>query len=225
MRVVRPDLLPALRGTSLVLALALLLSGCGGVQPDDGEPAGTSGEPPSPSAGGTPTAVPTDLRECPTDKGDVRVPSSVAPSAYEVPTGFAERGGLVQIEPAEGEHEATYLGLDDADGVEVIALVHHPVLVNGPVSDPCGVLDLDEALGRITDHNARSGSTIVAKPTLVEVAGLPAIVEDRDYDGFALRQYWFYGSDDLLLVSCQWTSHRDAVLAGCDVVLSSLELG
>lgn len=218
--------LPRVRqGAALALALGLLVTGCGSGAAGDDDPDVTSSSPSvSPSAGGTPTALPTDLRECPTTKDEVRLPSSVTPSGYEVPAGFAERTGLSQIEPAEGDHEATYLGLDDADGVEVLALVHHPVLVNGTVSDPCGVLDLDAALGRITDHNARSGSTIVAKPTLVEVAGAPAIVEDRDYPGFSLRQYWFFGSDDLLLVSCQWTSHREAVLAGCETLLGSLEL-
>lgn len=220
-----------------VVAL-LLLTGCG-------DAAGQGGPSPSSSASGeggrygggstgtTPTALPTDLRECPPeDKGTtgVRVPTSVANVGFEVPAGFTSvgTGGLGQIQAAEGDdYDDTYYMLEVAVGVENIALVHYRTLAGGPVADQCDRLDLEEVLARLADHNERSGSKVTSKPELIEMAGVPVVVEERTYPtvGITVRHYWIYASADMLNIQCQWTSHEAEVRTGCDSLIASLSLG
>lgn len=210
----------------------LLLAGCG----EDTGPGDPPPSAPSPSAssgsGQTPTELPTDLRECPPeDKGDdavARVPATVATISYEVPAGFSATGsgGLAQIQTAEGDDlEDTYHPLDGRDGVETLAWVHYRTLANGPVADACGRLDLDEVLARLADHNERSGSEVTEKPALVEIAGMPAVVEERFYPdaGITVVHHWIYGRADMLNIQCQWTSHEAEVREGCDTLIASLQ--
>lgn len=209
--------------------LACSVDGGGAGEGDEPSPAATSSSDPTAAsgAGGTATEVPTELRECVPGKGDVTVPLTVAAFDYTVPPGFAPTSGISQIADAEGDHEATYLLLDGADGIEVVTLVLYRTLENGPVTDGCGVLDLELVQARLADHNERSTSVVTDPPTLTEVAGSPALVEDRRYPqhGMEVRHYWIYAQQDLLNVQCQWTTHREEVLAGCDQLIGSLDLG
>lgn len=219
------------RAVVCAVSAMVMLTGCGTT------PAGGDGSPSSPSADGgggppeRPTELPTDLRECPPDEKDVvdvRVPVSVRPR-YDVPAGFrTEDAGLAQIATAEGEdYEATYHLYEQRDAVEVLAVVHYLHLAGGPVADECRRLDVDEVLERLADHDVRSGSRVTLGPDLDEVAGAPALVEERTYPevGITVRHYWIYGTGDMLNIQCQWTGHRAEVLAGCDALLASLTLG
>ncbi len=209
--------------TTAVLAVCLL-AGCS--TSDGGDGGGSpSSSPAATDEGGTPTAVPTDLRECPGDKGG-RTASSVAGYTYATPAGFTETAGLAQIEDAEGAHEDVYYLLDGADGLEVLALIYYPQLEHGPVTDPCGELDVDAVLDRIAQHNEASGSQVTVKPAVTQIDDVPVVTEERSYPQQAIyvRHYWIYSATDLLNVQCQWTSHQDAVLTGCDTLVASLGL-
>jgi hypothetical protein len=206
-----------------VLAVCLL-TGCS--TSDGGEDAGsTSSLPVATEGGGTPTAVPTDLRECPGDKGG-RTAASVGGYTHTAPAGFTETAGHGQIEDAEGAHDDVYYLLDGADGLEVLALVYYPQLEHGPVTDPCGELDVDAVLERIAQHNEASGSQVTVKPAVTQIDDVPVVTEERSYPqhGMHVRHYWIYSETDLLNIQCQWTSHQDEVLTGCDTLVASLEL-
>lgn len=215
---------------AVLLAALVLASGCAAGQEGAGEgdtsPSSES-TPPSGEGGTRPTDLPVDLRECPSGgKGDVPVPETVAGFTFSEPSGFTPTSGLGQVEAAEdGGHVDQYLMLDGAAGIEVLALVHYTSLT-APVTDGCGRLLVDEVRTRLADHNDRSGSTLTRKPEMTEIAGVPALVEERTYpnNGFEVRHHWIYARDDMLNIQCQWTTHRDAVLAGCEALLDSLTL-
>ncbi|WP_420111451.1 hypothetical protein [Pseudactinotalea sp.] len=216
--------------TCAVLTL-LLLAGCGDAA-GSGDPPPSGAAPTSSESGHAPTELPTDLRECPPeDKGEaLRVPDSVARIGYDVPPGFSTdgTGGLGQIQTAEGDDlDDTYYMLDRPAGIENLAWVHYRTLANGPVADACDRLDLDEVLARLADHNEQSGSEVTMKPELIELAGMPVVVEERTYPsvGITVVHHWIYGRADMLNIQCQWTSHEDEVRAGCAELIGSLRVG
>lgn len=222
------------RPAACAALLLVLLTSCH-VTDTGEEPSSTIGAPGGGSTDGTatPTALPTDLRECPPDEKNEdapRVPQTLAGFTIDVPPGFTSdgTGSLGQIQTAEGDDlQDTYYMLEGASGVEVLTLVYYRTLANGPVADACGALDLDEVLARLADHDERSGSTVTVAPELVELAGAPVVVEERTYPdhGITVVHYWIYGRTDMLNIQCQWTSHEAEVRSGCESLLASLRIG
>lgn len=217
-----------LRGTrTLALALgAILLTGCGIVGDDGGDPDG-GGD----GASGSDTTIDAALLEC----GD---PENADPTmqltdvdltaaGWDMPDGFVETFRYSEDMPVE--HIESFWAAEPAEDpvpLNVLAVVVYSGLEWGEDIDECGrvpIAAIDERLASYREGNEAEELTESAE---VEVAGLPALEQDLALAEYSYRGYWVFSRDQLIHLYCQWTSdaEKDRVLTGCDDLLGSLEV-
>lgn len=215
--------------TALLAVAALAVTACEPVRTPVDDTATPSS---SSSCGPTerPTELATDIRECQPDgggAGDGAVLTDGALAGWDVsePDGFIEVGGgsYGQFAPIEGDYTARYFNLDPEGFPDVLGAAYYAQLERGPVTDACGRLDESRVLDRIAQQLAEAPEVAQGEPTTVKVGGVVGYeVLAQHESGYMIRNYFFYGVDELLHIECQWVEHETEIDQGCVELLDSL---